>query len=327
MNVEIFRNTVKRRGKGASFEMIKAWAEGIKAAGDNAIWIEGDGDPERWTGNPKNKVAVHFGYGPDSAGDFLKGNRRKIRQYHEANGGVCISFDGGIWTSLGNRATQWEKHYYRCGLWSPMRDGNFLNKNSPGDRWQQIESKLDTKSQPWRKDGRHILLCTQPKDNWSMTRTQTDPYVWVEDVIQKIKRVTDRPIKLRPHPNHAIKCAEDMAKKHPDVEVTSVEKGGGPTAEYRFTFLEELKDCWCVVTHNSTAAVDAATYGIPVVMTSDLCLAWDIGTNDFSKIENPPMPDRTQWLNDLGYASWNIDEVKSGAVWKRFKPHIEQMIK
>ena len=75
MNVEIFRNTVKRRGKGASFEMIKAWAEGIKAAGDNAIWIEGDGDPERWTGNPKNKVAVHFGYGPDSAGDFLKGAR------------------------------------------------------------------------------------------------------------------------------------------------------------------------------------------------------------------------------------------------------------
>jgi len=58
-----------------------------------------------------------------------------------------------------------------------------------------------------------------------------------------------------------------------------------------------------------------------------LCLAWDIGTNDFSKIENPLMPDRTQWLNDLGYASWNIDEVKSGAVWKRFKPHIEQMIK
>ena len=41
MKVEIFRNTVKRRGKGASFEMIKAWAEGIKAGGDEAIWIEG----------------------------------------------------------------------------------------------------------------------------------------------------------------------------------------------------------------------------------------------------------------------------------------------
>lgn len=327
MKVEVFRNTVKRRGKGASFEMIKAWAEGIKAVGDEAIWIEGKGDPEKYAGEPREKVAVHFGYGPDSAGDFLKGNRRKIRQHHEKHGGVCISFDGGIWTSMGNRATDWAKHYFRCGLWSPMNDGNFLNQNSPGDRWAQIEKFLETKSRPWREKGEHILLCTQPIDNWSMSRTKTDPYVWVDEVIEKLKPHTDRKIKLRPHPNHAIKCANDMAKKHPQIEVTSVTKGGGPTADYRFTFLEELQNCWAVVTHNSTAAVDAATYGIPVFLTSDLCLAWDVGNADFSKIESPTTPDRTQWLNDLAYANWTIDEVKSGMVWKRFRPHVEQMLK
>ena len=327
MKVEVFRNTVKRRGKGASFEMIKAWAEGIKAVGDEAIWIEGKGDPEKFAGEPREKVAVHFGYGPDSAGDFLKGNRRKIRQHHEKHGGVCISFDGGIWTSMGNRATDWAKHYFRCGLWSPMNDGNFLNQNSPGDRWAQIEKFLETKSRPWRENGEHILLCTQPIDNWSMSRTKTDPYVWVDEVIEKLKPHTNRKIKLRPHPNHAIKCANDMAKKHPQIEVTSVTKGGGPTADYRFTFLEELQNCWAVVTHNSTAAVDAATYGIPVFLTSDLCLAWDVGNADFSKIESPTTPDRTQWLNDLAYANWTIDEVKSGMVWKRFRPHVEQMLK
>ena len=327
MKVEVFRNTVKRRGKGASFEMIKAWAEGIKAVGDEAIWIEGKGDPEKFAGEPREKVAVHFGYGPDSAGDFLKGNRRKIRQHHEKHGGVCISFDGGIWTSMGNRATDWAKHYFRCGLWSPMNDGNFLNQNSPGDRWAQIEKFLETKSRPWREKGEHILLCTQPIDNWSMSRTKTDPYVWVDEVIEKLKPHTNRKIKLRPHPNHAIKCANDMAKKHPQIEVTSVTKGGGPTADYRFTFLEELQNCWAVVTHNSTAAVDAATYGIPVFLTSDLCLAWDVGNADFSKIESPTTPDRTQWLNDLAYANWTIDEVKSGMVWKRFRPHVEQMLK
>lgn len=327
MKVEVFRNTVKRRGKGASFEMIKAWAEGIKAVGDEAIWIEGKGDPEKYAGEPHEKVAVHFGYGPDSAGDFLKGNRRKIRQHHEKHGGVCISFDGGIWTSMGNRATDWAKHYFRCGLWSPMNDGNFLNQNSPGDRWAQIEKFLETKSRPWREKGEHILLCTQPIDNWSMSRTKTDPYVWVDEVIEKLKPHTNRKIKLRPHPNHAIKCANDMAKKHPQIEVTSVTKGGGPTADYRFTFLEELQNCWAVVTHNSTAAVDAATYGIPVFLTSDLCLAWDVGNADFSKIESPTTPDRTQWLNDLAYANWTIDEVKSGMVWKRFRPHVEQMLK
>ena len=47
MKVEIFRNTVKRRGTGASFEMIKAWREGIKAAGDDPVWIEGGPDIEK----------------------------------------------------------------------------------------------------------------------------------------------------------------------------------------------------------------------------------------------------------------------------------------
>ena len=100
MKVEIFRNTVKRRGKGASFEMMKAWRDGIASAGDEPVWIEGKGDAERWMGPPKEKVAVHFGYGPDNAGSFLKGNRRQIRQHMEQTGGVPIVFDGGLWTSF-----------------------------------------------------------------------------------------------------------------------------------------------------------------------------------------------------------------------------------
>ena len=47
MRVEVFRNTVKRRGKGASFEMVKAWYDGIKAVGDEPIWIEGRSDRKR----------------------------------------------------------------------------------------------------------------------------------------------------------------------------------------------------------------------------------------------------------------------------------------
>ena len=81
-----------------------------------------------------------------------------------------------------------------------------------------------------------------------------------------------------------------------------------------------------MVTHNSTAAVDAATYGIPVFLTSDLCLAWDIGSNNLKDIENPTMPDRTQWLHNLAYANWNIQEVRDGTVWRRFKPMIEKLL-
>ena len=90
--------------------------------------------------------------------------------------------------------------------------------------------------------------------------------------------------------------------------------------------LEELNNIHCVVTHNSTAAVDAATYGIPVFLTSDLCLAWDIGAHDLKQIENPVMPDRTQWLHDLAYANWTLQEVRDGTVWRFMKPHVEKLI-
>ena len=72
--------------------------------------------------------------------------------------------------------------------------------------------------------------------------------------------------------------------------------------------------------------MDAATYGIPVFLTSGLCLAWDIGAHDLKQIENPVMPDRTQWLHDLAYANWTLQEVRDGTVWRFMKPQVEKLI-
>jgi hypothetical protein len=36
-------------------------------------------------------------------------------------------------------------------------------------------------------------------------------------------------------------------------------------------------------------------------------------------IENPKYPDRTQWVNDLGYKQWTVEEIRDGTVFKRFK--------
>ena len=46
---------------------------------------------------------------------------------------------------------------------------------------------------------------------------------------------------------------------------------------------------------------------------------WPVANTDLTKIETPDMPDRTQWLNDLGYKLWSTEEIKSGKVFARFK--------
>jgi len=56
-------------------------------------------------------------------------------------------------------------------------------------------------------------------------------------------------------------------------------------------------------------------------------LAWDVGSDNLKQVETPSKPDREQWLHNLAYANWTIEEVRNGTVWRRFRPHIESMIK
>ena len=90
---------------------------------------------------------------------------------------------------------------------------------------------------------------------------------------------------------------------------------------------EDLNNAWAMVTHNSTAGVDAAVYGVPVYNTDDKALSWEVANHSFNNINNPDMPDRTQWLNNLGYAMWSKEEIEQGLAWQHLKPRVLELIK
>jgi hypothetical protein len=48
-----------------------------------------------------------------------------------------------------------------------------------------------------------------------------------------------------------------------------------------------------------------------------------VANKDLSKIETPELPDRTQWVHDLGYKLWNEKEIRDGTVFKRFKEKLK----
>ena len=112
-----------------------------------------------------------------------------------------------------------------------------------------------------------------------------------------------------------------MYKRQPDCELVQGPKSyvGDEKKYYRFNYQDALNNCHAVITHNSTASVDSCVRGVPTFVTSDLAIAWPVANNDLLKIESPIYPDRTQWLNDLGYKMWNEKEIKDGTVFKRFK--------
>ena len=322
MDVEIFRGTVKDRRRGASYELLRHMAEGIRACGDNPIMVNEHKTGE-WTQNemePTAKIGCMFGYGGSNQMHHTKGRRRDLVERAKKKGIHIITFDGGILSSFGNTITH-PKHHWRVSLYSPMNNGDFLSDNSPPDRWEMMKKLWNVKYEPWRKSNQDdpILFVLQPKDNWSMN--ELDPIEWFKDVYDKIRPITERPFLIRPHPNHMAHIEERMNEFPEDCKVIIGQKffNGDEKKYYRFNFQEAIANCHAVVTHNSTASIDSCVRGIPTFVTSDLAICWDVANKDLNNIETPEYPDRDQWVRDIGYKQWTEEEIRNGTVFKRFK--------
>ena len=181
-------------------------------------------------------------------------------------------------------------HYYAVGLNGLNGRADFKNKNSPADRAVKFLDKL----QPWREDGDHILLCGQVP--WDASVQHIDFVKWTEDTADILQSLTGRPIVYRPHP---------LAKTHAPI---------GTKESQNYWIEDDLKNCWCVVTFNSNSGVDAIMSGIPAVAMDEGSMLKGVETN-IGSVNNPFMPDRTQWLNDLSYAQWTPDEMAKGKAW------------
>ena len=322
MDVEIFRRTVKDRRRGASWDLLKHMAEGIRACGDNPIMVNETKIGE-WTTNemePTAPIGCMFGYGGTNQMHHTKGRRRDLVERAKKKGIYIITFDGGVLSSFGNTITH-PKHHWRVALYSPMNNGNFLSDNSPPDRWEMMKELWNVKYEPWRKSNPEdpILFVLQPSDNWSMN--ELDPITWFNDVYKKLRPLTKRKFLVRPHPNHMAAMDERKNEFPKDCEVIIGQKffAGDEKKHYRFNFQDALNNCHAVVTHNSTASIDSCIRGIPTFVTSNLAICWPVANTDLLKIESPIYPDRTQWVYDLGYKQWTEQEIKNGTVFKRFK--------
>jgi hypothetical protein len=73
----------------------------------------------------------------------------------------------------------------------------------------------------------------------------------------------------------------------------------------------QYKDAWSVVNWSSNPGVQAVREGVPAFVGSS-SLAHDVALQDLTQIENPLMPDRQQWINDLAHTEYTIAEIAQG---------------
>ena len=81
----------------------------------------------------------------------------------------------------------------------------------------------------------------------------------------------------------------------------------------RRTLFESLVGAYAVVTHSSSGALEAVLEGIPTFALSKRTFGSPIYLTNLEDIENFDFPwdDRKQWLYNLAYTSWSVEELKT----------------
>lgn len=235
--------------------------------------------------------------------------RREIIRQQKLAGKYVLAIDSNLflWKDPNNT-----NHYLRFSLNDVFpQTGNYFTDNVDPARWQKIKTDLDINVQPWRKEGRHILICLQRNGGWSMK--QLPVMQWLPKVIKKIQTYTSRKIVVRAHPG------DGKAKEYLKINFPGVRISTNPH------ILQDFVDCHAVVTYNSSPGVAAAVEGIPMYVTDPdprSSQAFDVANTDLRTIDDPKTFDRQPWLEKLAMSHFNYDDLRNGTAWNIIKDYI-----
>lgn len=152
-----------------------------------------------------------------------------------------------------------------------------LKNNSDFSRLENIFKYLNYEIKPWNTNRNGpIIIC--PSSNFLYSFYDTTLEKWISTTLDLIRKHTDRPIKIR----------------HKDLSLTT-------------NIDNEIFNAWCVVTHVSSAGLDALRLGVPVV-TTGICAASPLGT-PINNIDNPELKDgRYELFSNLAWSQYTLDE-------------------
>jgi len=215
----------------------------------------------------------------------MQANRMIYQHYRDRNRPVVVIDVGMI---------------QRNHTWKIMLDGDAALAGPGHDR--ERRDRLGLTLAPWRTQGRHIVMALQRPDS-NQWADQPDLDAWLADTLAKLRRHSQRPVLVRPHPRFPIRtCGAGVVLDTP-------KRIGATYDDYDFDRC--LDDAWVTVNWNSTPGVISVLRGLPALV-GHTSLAAPVANLDWSMVENPSQPDREQWANDLAWTEWTLQEITAG---------------
>ena len=194
-----------------------------------------------------------------------------------------------------NRGITW-----KVGLNGINRDAYFGGLHNNSSRADALGLLL----KPWRnnENGPIVIACQHSaSEQW---RQQKRPGTWVFEAIQEIRKHTEKEVIIRPHP----RCRIDGIE-HEFINVKTQDPIKLPGTYDDFDF--KVEDAYAVINWSSNPATHAIMEGVPAFVGPS-SLAWDVANKTLADINAPQQPDRQQWLNDIAYTEWTLEEISQG---------------
>ena len=202
---------------------------------------------------------------------------------------------------------------FKIGINGINREADFANSNFDDQRWK----KFNIQMKPWKQTGDNIIICGQ-HGNSHQWRNNPPMIKWFENQITNVRKHTDKPIIIRPHPRNHVTIDTSKFK---NVSIV------GPKRNYNTyddtDLADQFNSAWALINHSSNPAMQSVFNGIPVFV-SEASLCYDVANLDINNINKPEMPDRQTWANKLSYTEWYPDEIANGIPWKRIKQRLEE---
>jgi len=190
--------------------------------------------------------------------------------------------------------------YWKVGVNGVNRDAYFAPTGFDGAR----KHILDLRAKTWKDNQEGDILLVTQHDKSEQWRNMPSMSTWVYNTIEELRSHTDRKITVRSHPRCRLTSLQFEFK---NVQVQDPQKINGTYDDFDFN----CKQSWAVVNWSSNPAIEAVMEGIPVFVGPS-SLAYDVGNHNYSTIEHPLKPDRTQWLNDYAHIEHDITEIQEG---------------
>jgi hypothetical protein len=309
MKVVVYHRSIPNAKNREKVDLLRYFSQGVAAAGDQVV------DEQGYTYHSVDVGVIQGWLAKQVNSSAHQQLRQTVINCQLASNKQVVTADSNLflYSVPGNPG-----HYLRYSFNGVFpKTGNYCDSQIDPTRWQKISKDHNIALKSYRTNGNHILLCLQRNGGWSMG--SYDILDWTANVILELRKYTDRPIVIRPHPGDK-SARVHIGEFHNNKLLTNV------TVSHAGSDLRnDLKDCWAVINHNSSPVVGAAIEGYPIFVTDyTKSQCREIANTDLSQIETPVLFDRQNWVERISMFHWNFEELKSGECWQHMRQYIRK---